>query len=200
MLFRSERFPWSWFSSTQYQYGYNLWAAWVYPYVKNFAVYGCPSNIGGNPPGTPPSWQQDRTSGLWFIVAPNYRMSAYFGSQGWGPGVGSNCAGVFPPPPVSAITQPGHTVMLFDGLWWDTGNQRDVHPPYSTTPACGLTRMTAGTDPLDQNSYNPYWYRPWIGQWHAAGVNIAFADGHVKIMPKLEIFTDSTDSLWKLNQ
>lgn len=94
-----EMFPHAWDSTGQYgqldsghPWGYQTWATWTLPYLKNVGVHICPSNTGTSKP------YMTTVDGAGAVISSNYMMNPFLGFQGMGSGAstgtGTTCASV----------------------------------------------------------------------------------------------------------
>jgi prepilin-type processing-associated H-X9-DG protein len=150
--------------------GYWYWN--LYPYVKNWAMYGCPSR-----PNPPMVWDSNRDG---IADVPDLRQAGY--GIAWAHIAG--CRGYVRS--YSEYKAPANTLFVADssiwarpGLWGlaDSGWQ-DVYCPIATHPEAGLHDCFR-----DNCSSNNGAVRPpscWISKRHNEGSNCTFVDGHTK--------------------
>jgi prepilin-type N-terminal cleavage/methylation domain-containing protein/prepilin-type processing-associated H-X9-DG protein len=129
---------------------YTIWAELIYPYVKNKAVYQCPSQ----------KFIQSQMPYATFPVAYNYNGGA---SGGPGSAAGQSMA---------SVEAPASTVLLYDGwtmdAWWYASDQ-------AALVSGDVTGNPASPAPQTWNA--TYWR---LVRRHNEGTNFAFADGHSK--------------------
>jgi prepilin-type N-terminal cleavage/methylation domain-containing protein/prepilin-type processing-associated H-X9-DG protein len=137
------------------------------PYVKNAAVFRCPSRTSGSQPGD--------------FCSYGYAYPTMDG--GWTPIPGS--AYSWPNGPnMASFQRPADTVMIADSGAWPG------------TPACNASTyqgIYSGCVPRSGYAY-PYLYQPTTNPWsspnplHSGMVSVTFADGHAKAMKVEPLF------------
>src|SRR5262249_21716783 len=87
-----ETFPHGWNSTGEYSvldathpWGWQTWATFTMPYLKNLGVHRCPSSRDNEPFAT-------TVNGRDAIVRSNYFWNAWLGTLGMGAGAGPNCS------------------------------------------------------------------------------------------------------------
>jgi prepilin-type N-terminal cleavage/methylation domain-containing protein/prepilin-type processing-associated H-X9-DG protein len=165
---------------------YHSWAWAIFPYVKNTAVFVCPSEYVKPAVwqhfNTDPSVTQDVARTYFPIIGFRDDANTQAVINDYGPGT-----------TLAAITQPGNTVWLTEAgnnaPWTDTNQVISQPGPYvenetQYTPAGSYT--------------NP----AFIGRWHTQGTNWSFADGHAKwYRPEQTInLTDRSKDMWIANK
>lgn len=191
-----ETLPHGWNSTGEYSvldadhpWGWQTWATFTMPYLKNLGVHRCPSSKDNPPIAT-------KVNGRDAIIRSNYFWNASLGKLGMGSGAGTNCGGdTTTPIALAAVEAPADTVLL--------GDKYHVGFPYAPTPACGATAYTnsqGNNIRWDDRNYSDQWRCPTPGPWHHDGSNFAFVDGHVKHMKAATVYEDLTDKLWSLKK
>jgi prepilin-type N-terminal cleavage/methylation domain-containing protein/prepilin-type processing-associated H-X9-DG protein len=161
----------------------SLWHVAIFPYVKNTGIYSCPSDVGG--------WGQQNTDLYWWggnanaafrtIHAPqfenpkvvlSYGMSEMFHAGLW-TGTGTREAAI--PAPASTVIL-GDSVSLLTDMW---GQNNAANARIVMRMACA-NGQASGTQGIgDAVVWNPAWDRD---TRHSGGLNVAYADGHVKFL------------------
>jgi len=165
----------------------SLWYVATFPYVKNVQVYRCPSDVN--------SWGQATTDGYWWNVPKAQRLldaPQFEDPNKSADGAGENMffsyglnesfqsRGLNQPTKDSSIAKPAETALVSDAQsplsdFWDSD-------PNSTNILNLATRVThanrrGGEPPHGEKVWNPAWD---VYTRHGGGVNMSFADGHVK--------------------
>jgi len=155
-----------------------LWGYWyfsLYPYVKNWPVFGCPSC--GKPPAI---WDSD---GDGQPDVPDVRTFGY--GIAWAHIAG--CRGVVRS--MSEYKRPASTMFIQDSATWpgaawgetsDFVGWQDVYCPIGTHPRSGL--HDCFRDQCTGAKKNPPVNPPsgWTARRHSGGANCTFVDGHAK--------------------
>ena len=145
----------------------NAWTAVIMPYVKNQQLFKCPS-----------AWWGSSAMGSWGQIQGGYggmrEVMGYNGSLGyraadWGgdpnldaPGHGQ---------PIAAMTAPAENILVSDATNWNTVREYWERTDNSGSPTPGIAQ-----------EYNHAYYV--IDSRHNGQANCAFADGHVKSLPR----------------
>jgi prepilin-type processing-associated H-X9-DG protein len=146
---------------------YTFWTFLVQPYVKSTQIFVCPSD----------------TSGMNAMEYGSYGASTNV------IGVGSIS--------MASITSPASTYMIFDTGQWQISPSL-LKNPYAGAyiPGSGdLLGLTSSSCP-GVGSYTGTFYNPLIPDCmsgrHLGGVNMAFADGHVKWLTTSTVYNEAT--------
>jgi len=162
-------------NSNSHSTGCAPWADAVFPYVKSEQVFECPSFPQGvYKTGCPPDDFSDPNNKISFdgSYSLNFGSGSRSGSFIYGGGTSTT-----PPYPIATTryTRPSSTILVLDG----DGEFVSPMGPIPPTPF-----IPPATDIATLNRYGIY-------ERHQGGINVGFADGHVKWM--------SMDSLLKLS-
>lgn len=169
-------------NSSAYNTGCAPWADTVFPYVKSEQVFECPSFPQGvYKTGCPPNDFSDPNNKL--IFDGSYSINLGGGSRSgsflYGGGGGTSTT---PPHPIATTryTRPSTTILVLDG-------DGEFVSPMGPTPPTPI--IPPATDIATLNKYGVY-------ERHSGGINVAFADGHVKWMSLQSLLKKS---LWTIN-
>ncbi len=165
--------------------GHSLkWCAQIYPYVKNVALYGCPSSNSAPYYPAPAGWGPEP------IIGNNdYHQNPCLGANGGGPGCLGYNGGPRPCLKQSAVFRPSEMIML-----------REVEQAgwfYVANPDVAATRYSSG-DPLLRSSFSPDYYWHNVCTRHNSGANVSYVDGHAKWLsaPKLASWAATDVVMW----
>jgi prepilin-type N-terminal cleavage/methylation domain-containing protein/prepilin-type processing-associated H-X9-DG protein len=155
------------------------WSQVTYPYYKDLDLIRCPSQKLG-----PRNFHQFRHYGANTVLMP----------------LDPNNAGIDPPVTLSSITYPAATYMIMDsGSYYitkanalSTTSGTGVYLPGSEQWASGTPYVTGDLPTYEEKDYK-------YGR-HFQGINIAFADGHVKWLPSHVVFLEAQKAVgdWDL--
>lgn len=135
------------------------WTNVVQPYIKSTQVFRCPS-LGG--------YYASHPSTLYGSYGASTNIIAY---SGYGPNK------------ISSVTAPATTYMIMDAPQWRfRPNRLDDNPTNPEfIPGIGEVRgLTAATCPNSDTDFNDRFRSQCMNARHLGGLNMAFADGHVK--------------------
>jgi prepilin-type N-terminal cleavage/methylation domain-containing protein/prepilin-type processing-associated H-X9-DG protein len=173
-----------------------LWssARCIQPYLKNTAVFRCPSDSDGVDPGITTATGPGRVPGTnsYMINAFNrdpdgtntaFGITAPQGLMPTGPTYGFAEA----PTTLAAIPTPADTVLLSEGMWdlnnWWCGNgiyaNTEVDWCWGTSSQVAADWLVSLIVLLPEEGYNTRLTRAW--RKHGGGANVAYGDGHVKV-------------------
>jgi prepilin-type N-terminal cleavage/methylation domain-containing protein/prepilin-type processing-associated H-X9-DG protein len=138
---------------------YNKWALWsqiVYPYHKSVQVLRCPST------------SRD--------TATNNSGTANYGANRYVLAHEDDNKVI----PLSALTRPSQTYLIFDSGSWNlrptSSNSVKTSNSYQYVPGSKAAIIAAGINPTVSSAYD----QDFQSGRHFGGINIAYADGHVK--------------------
>ncbi len=162
-----ELFPSAWYVWNN-QDGW-VWADCIYPYIKNYGVYRCPSRKTLNP-----VWTTAPTLRGVIPSMNRYALAYASNTNYWG---GSNGAGVACNHPMgrelARIEKPAETVLLHDYYGhFESAAQFTIH-----------TYLSSGHQDV---------YR------HNDGVNVAFVDGHAKWLNRGSLCEQNANGVYRL--
>jgi prepilin-type N-terminal cleavage/methylation domain-containing protein/prepilin-type processing-associated H-X9-DG protein len=163
------RYPSVYDDGNGYPAGRIIWADKIYPYVKNRALFLCPSNDGSIDP----------IAGLWpeTLQRTRYAMPmTHVMREGW-----AN------PIKETVFQAPAETVMLVENYncWW-----QHVCPRHGLWHTGGLIQTMWNRPSIVGRLNEVTW------PWHNGGLNCGFNDGHVKWRSINDLADPSHTYLW----
>lgn len=168
-----------------------IWADKLTPYIKNRAIYACPSDpkVSVDPP--------PYNAGQWWTGLPSTLMGTRYQMNMWdGWGFPEGAASANYPLIDAAFRHPAETGVVFESsnAWYNHWlvlpwyfNCRDNTAPTGGCSSCGVTDAGNGNIALVGLCGETVWPR------HNDGINITFADGHAKFRQIRSMLND-----WKL--
>lgn len=150
-----------------------VWQQIIYPYTKNTQLYICPSS-------SRPENASIGNYGANVLIMPSDTISGYS------------------PMALAAVASPTNTYMLLDAGTYaiaprniaglNGGNGSVTSPEASFWYLPGTAALTGGVSGMKDELKNDY-----NSGRHFEGVNITFADGHVKWLKSREVFTQAAN-------
>ena len=148
---------------------YKSWMACIMPYVANSQVFVCPSAVG---------WANSNISSYAGIIHGGYggvrEVLGYAGGLGynsadWGGDLDKDSPGYGQP--IADMESPAEVIMIIDSTYWTCQRSYWERTDNTGTPTAGLAAK-----------YNNAYYT--VDSRHNDMANAAFADGHVKSLPR----------------
>lgn len=158
---RGQTPPQGWWTSASQRYW--LWQQIIYPYHKNYQIYFCPSRLGettylGN--ATPASYQYGANTMIFAVAGTNTRVKSVS---------------------MAEIQLPAQKYMIMDS------SQYRIEARTVVTTNSGQGYLPGSGDAGGEYYTTPV-PKDWQSGRHFGGVNIAFADGHVKWVKSSEAY------------
>jgi prepilin-type N-terminal cleavage/methylation domain-containing protein len=184
----------------------------LWPYLKAFKSYSCPSYFFNYTTAQPhePATYTTPTYGITWVRFSHIRLNPYFGINGMGPGTengtpNASQGGTWTGPGngVHVAVRSAKILKPADRVFAHDIKQGNARQPYGNTPGGANLTWNGSAGDNDRNNglnYAQPWQAPNISLVHMNRSIIQFNDGHVESVPKISPVTFGTtnDTYWIL--